>query len=367
MAGLSGCAARFLAAKFRRGSPFLTRQFRSKATRDAIARAANRLCGQNAQMTCVVYHYPCFDGAFAALAAHLYHSVLGLPAVFLPNSIIDPLRVEDFDCKRIHTCYLLDFVGPEGFAISLSKIVKEVVVLDHHKTACDRLALAEGFCANITSVIDINKSSATIAYEHFSQKLAHERCLKKWRKTLVSEQSLDRVELLFRYVEDADLWRWSLPESKAFTAGLSMERSKLNSVANPYIFDQLLDLDPKVLITNGRMRLQSERKVVEQLLEKAFQFQLGGGIFGKCLGVRADAHSDRRSELGNKLSIRSASDGLRAIGAVIYEQRGKLKISLRTADNSIDTSEIARVYGGGGHAGASSFYLCHEEYRKWKC
>jgi oligoribonuclease NrnB/cAMP/cGMP phosphodiesterase (DHH superfamily) len=24
---------------------------------------------------------------------------------------------------------------------------------------------------------------------------------------------------LFRYVEDADLWRWRLPHSKAFTAG----------------------------------------------------------------------------------------------------------------------------------------------------
>lgn len=24
---------------------------------------------------------------------------------------------------------------------------------------------------------------------------------------------------LFRYIEDADLWRWQLPESKAFTAG----------------------------------------------------------------------------------------------------------------------------------------------------
>lgn len=322
MAGLYGCAAEFLAAKFTRGSPFLRRQFRSKATKDAIARATSRLCGQNAQMACVVYHYPCFDGAFAALAAYLYYSVAGLPAVFLPNSILDPLRVEDFDCKKIHTCYLLDFVGSEGFAINLSTILKEVVVLDHHKTAHDRLALTEGCDTNISSVIDINKSSATIAYEHFSEKLAREKHIKKCRKSLVCEQSLERVELLFRYVEDADLWRWSLPDSKAFSAGLSMERSKLNSVANPYIFEQ---------------------------------------------GVRADGHSDLRSELGNKLSIRSAADGLRAIGAVIYEQRGKLKISLRTTDKSIDTTEIARAYGGGGHPGASSFFLCREEFRKWKC
>ncbi|KAH9294088.1 hypothetical protein KI387_040707, partial [Taxus chinensis] len=103
----------------------------------------------------------------------------------------------------------------------------------------------------------------------------------------------------------------------------------------------LLKLDPATLITYGNMGLENQKKLVQSLLDKAFKIHLGGGKFGKCLAVRADAHFNLRSELGNKLSVRSSLQGLRAIGAVIYEQRGKIKISLRTTDDSIDTTEIS--------------------------
>lgn len=40
----------------------------------------------------VLYHYPCPDGIFAALAAHLYHNARGRPVSFLPNTVYEPLR-----------------------------------------------------------------------------------------------------------------------------------------------------------------------------------------------------------------------------------------------------------------------------------
>ncbi|KAL0341667.1 UNVERIFIED_CONTAM: hypothetical protein Scaly_1829300 [Sesamum calycinum] len=44
----------------------------------------------------VLYHYPCPDGAFAALAAHLYfsHSPVATtsPVLFFPNTVYSPLR-----------------------------------------------------------------------------------------------------------------------------------------------------------------------------------------------------------------------------------------------------------------------------------
>jgi len=40
----------------------------------------------------VLYHYPCPDGIFAALAAHLYHTAVGRPVTFLPNMVYDPIR-----------------------------------------------------------------------------------------------------------------------------------------------------------------------------------------------------------------------------------------------------------------------------------
>lgn len=40
----------------------------------------------------VLYHYPCPDGIFAALAAQLYHTARGRPVSFLPNTVYEPLR-----------------------------------------------------------------------------------------------------------------------------------------------------------------------------------------------------------------------------------------------------------------------------------
>jgi hypothetical protein len=52
---------------------------------------ANQNTGSEAKAV-ILYHYPCPDGVFAALAAHLYHSAIGCPALFLPNTVYQPLR-----------------------------------------------------------------------------------------------------------------------------------------------------------------------------------------------------------------------------------------------------------------------------------
>jgi hypothetical protein len=49
-------------------------------------------------------------------------------------------------------------------------------------------------------------------------------------------------------VEDADLWRWALPGSKAFHAGLSARKLEYNCIINPGIWEQLLALDPDAVI-----------------------------------------------------------------------------------------------------------------------
>ncbi|KAL0356403.1 UNVERIFIED_CONTAM: hypothetical protein Sradi_4087200 [Sesamum radiatum] len=76
----------------------------------------------------VLYHYPCPDGAFAALAAHLYfsHSPVATtpPALFFPNTVYSPLRADDLPLNEIDNVYLLDFVGPPGFIQQLSSKVE---------------------------------------------------------------------------------------------------------------------------------------------------------------------------------------------------------------------------------------------------
>lgn len=103
----------------------------------------------------ILYHYPCPDGVFAALAAHLYFKATSLfPPLFFPNTVYTPLRysnqshhafimcfftsglilllwlwllffhslfrAEDLPLNEIGDLYLLDFVGPPGFVQEIS-------------------------------------------------------------------------------------------------------------------------------------------------------------------------------------------------------------------------------------------------------
>ncbi|KAJ7515893.1 hypothetical protein O6H91_22G033300 [Diphasiastrum complanatum] len=392
---LSLCRA--LASKAGRRSRRRARAYRSFMEQ---LNGLSQLPGSRQQSSAaVLYHYPCADGVFSALAAHLYHSAVGIPAMFLPNTVYNPLRVDDLNIG-VDVFYLLDYVGPKGFAFELCEKAKKVVILDHHKTALERLPPKEERPSNLHAYIDLNKSGATIAYEYFRKKLqsaenssyqtqsaekgkpccsssssmrassdaSSQENVASSLPELVQQADLCRVETLFKYVEDADLWRWNLPNSKAFSSGFNDINVEFNALVNSAIFDQLLALDPAKLIQKGKSSLLSKQKLIDDALEKSFEVQLGCGKFGRCLGVRADKISSLRSELGNQLAQKSLCAGLRPLAAVIYEvkeleDKSRLKISLRSLDD--DTTEVAQAYAGGGHQGASSFLIDKLEFEKW--
>ncbi|OAE30733.1 hypothetical protein AXG93_402s1460 [Marchantia polymorpha subsp. ruderalis] len=292
----------------------------------------------------VLYHYPCPDGVFAALAAHLYHSAVGCPVHFLPNSVFQPLTVKDLNVEGVDVFYLLDFAGPQSFAVDLAHKAKQVIVLDHHKTALETLPRNGEGPQNLLSVLDMSRSGATVAYDYFQEKL-QTADLKKLPPSLIysrnpvsqsvnllSESKLQRVRALFKYIEDADLWKWKLPDSKAFSSGLSDIGLEFSYLKNPGIFEQLLELDTQDLICRGRESLKSKQAVIDGVLVESF----------------------------------------RPIGAVIYVQPGyegtetQFKVSLRSIGESADTTKISQAYGGGGHRNASSFLISREELERWK-
>lgn len=56
---------------------------------------------------------------------------------------------------------------------------------------------------------------------------------------LFSLKDGERVETVLKYIEDGDLRRWSLPDSKAFNIGICEWRSKLNCILNPHMYEQV--------------------------------------------------------------------------------------------------------------------------------
>ncbi|KAF2609830.1 hypothetical protein F2Q70_00013813 [Brassica cretica] len=280
----------------------------------------------------VLYHYPCHDGVFAALAAHLYFSANSIPSLFFPNTVYSPITISQLPLQDISHLYLLDFTGPPGFVQQVSPKVNNVVILDHHKTAIESLGDVSSTCKNVTKVLDIGRSGATIAFDYFTQKLKEES-----RGNCREMDEFKRMRRVFEYIEDADIWKWNLPESKAFNSGIIDLGIEYNFNQNSSLFQQLLSLDHDTVINRGRESLSRKRKLIQEALEQSYEIVLGGGAeeFGRCLAVNGDEIAELRSELGNQLAEKSKNLKLRGVGAVVYRvpelgDETKLKISLRS-------------------------------------
>lgn len=114
-----------------------------------------------------------------------------------------------------------------------------VIVLDHHKTAQDMLNTTESQHPNLDAQIDMSRSGATIALDYFQPAVRLEAlgfamqfirlCSLRLRKIVQITQDQRRI---FEYIEDADLWKFNLPDSKAFHAGVlhSQKLTKLDSI-----------------------------------------------------------------------------------------------------------------------------------------
>ncbi|KAL6911744.1 hypothetical protein ACP4OV_000549 [Aristida adscensionis] len=326
----------------------------------------------------VLYHYPCPDGAFAALAAHLYFAAAALPVRFFPNTVYDPIRSDALPFDEIKDVYLLDFVGPPGFVDEISQKVERVTILDHHKTAFKSLCGNATLGQNVTKVIDMQRSGATIAFDFFRNKLLEEASNLESNGSgknvaqikYVPDNKVETVNKLFKFIEDGDLWRWKIPNSKAFSSGLKDLDIEFNVNTNCKLFDQLLELDPEHVVSRGQVTLLEKQRLIDACLEKSYEISLGCGQFGNCLAVDADAISNLRSELGNQLASKSRNLNLRGIGAVVYKvpelnNDQVLKISLRSLEQE-DTTSVSQEYGGGGHRNASSFMLSVTEFERWK-
>ncbi|XP_022136386.1 uncharacterized protein LOC111008108 isoform X3 [Momordica charantia] len=284
-----------------------------------------------------------------------------------------------------HTCFILVFISLASFCLSLPSRLSGLMIY-MLKGLSDAIFLTswvrrdllppfhgdphiiptEYQTKNTSIHVNLEKSSSAAVYEYFSTRLVDMETPCGSVADLLEPKDRSRVEMVLKYIEDGDLRRWSLPGIRAFNIGLSEWRSKLNCITNPYMYEQLLEMNSLELIAKGNDFIASCDNAANKFLDKTFKIRLGRGLYGECLAVRADGSSNLSDEIGKQLSMRSAAAGLRPIGAVIYMQRNNLKMCLRTTDGATDTSEVSKAYGGGGSPRSSSFTIRMDEYNRWR-
>ena len=304
-------------------------------------------------MPTVIYHYPCPDGAFAALAAHLHLALQ--PASVTPLRYValttwaKPAELASIAAATPEddAVYLLDISGGREFVTALCARASAVHLIDHHKSALELLAeLGSGAPANLKAHCALDASGCALALRHLPP------------RTALSPP----LALAFALVEDGDLYRHALPDSRGFSAGLAELKLEYDAAKNPDLWRALQALDPAALAASGSALLarQAEARAEERARAFAVRVPLaaeaGGGGGGapahlECLAVLT-AHPELRSDAGNELAALSAERGLAPAGLIAYVEagagEGAIKVSLRSTGD-LDVADVCRVYGGNGH------------------
>jgi len=267
----------------------------------------------------VIYHARCPDGFGAALAAWLFYEGR---AEFRACDHGEIQTVDELPPLDGRAVYILDFSFPPELMHTIEARAAKLVMLDHHKSAADKLT---GFACRCGVVhFDMAKSGARLAWDFFQADRA--------------------LPALVRYVEDRDIWTWQYPESAGFLAALDMEAHDFERWAQIASFteDELAEF-----MLRGQAMDEKFRKLAEGIAAQAEPL-----VFNGQTGLMVNAPGVFHSLVGEMLSQKSGTFALMWSAA----PGGVVKAGLRS-QRGYDCIPLAESMGGGGHAQACGFRM----------
>lgn len=270
-----------------------------------------------------IYHGNCADGFGAAWAVRKalgeieFHA--GIYGDAAPDVTGRKVIMVDFSYRR----YVLEAMAQQA---------ESILILDHHKTAAEDLAgyprppaplspEHRGWLPDkgIWAEFDMSRSGATMAWDHFHP---------------------GPRPALINTIEDRDLWKFALWKTREIQAAV---------FSYPYdfaVWDRLvLDMTGEELAAEG---VAIERKHFKDIAELVAVSKRPMKIGGHVVPV-ANLPYTLTSDAGNLMA-----EGQPFAACYMDTPRGRV-FSLRSKADGLDVSEIAKIYGGGGHKNAAGF------------
>ena len=262
--------------------------------------------------THVLYHKACPDG-FAS--AYIAWTKLGDKVKYIPVSYYDsPPKIKD---SKILVC---DFSFGNEVTKKYIKDNEIFFNIDHHVTAVENLK-------------DINEK-----YKYFD--MDHSGAMLTW-KYFYGEVEPPKF---ISYIEDYDLWRFNLKETKAFNAVVKQTQYNFQEW-DKFSNEEYL----KKVLKKGKIIIEYENSIIKlQLRHVCIRNQSINNVNYKIAYLNTNYLIN---EIGNE-----AVKSLECDFSVIYsfdEVKNLTRFSLRSCDNKIDVSVIANLLNGGGHRNAS--------------
>lgn len=291
----------------------------------------------------VIYHDNCADGFGAAWACWMRwgDACRYVPASYgqAPPSIVDGDRI-----------LIVDFSYKRAALEAMAAVAGSVVILDHHKTAqADLEPFAFQFCGSAR----LDPEDLDGVFEDFAELgrppiLAHFDMERSGARMAWDFCHGTEAPLLIRLIEDRDLWRFTMEDTKPFSLWLRSE---------PFSFGRFTHIhnttrepgDEAVyrIMTEARAMQRFFDAKVDEIASFASVRKIGqhDAIVVSCPPMFA-------SEVGHALLEKHPD----APFAATYFDGPKSRMwSLRSRDDRVDVSEVAARFGGGGHRNAAGF------------
>ncbi len=264
--------------------------------------------------TIILYHANCPDGFGGAYSAW---KKFGDAAEYRALSYGKPVP-DDLAGANV---YFVDFCYTKEVMDQVNAVVASLTILDHHE------GVEEVSKSFPNHVYDANRSGATIAWAYF-----HPDTM---------------VPTLMKIVEDDDLFRFNLPDTKPMLAYLGV---------NPFSFEfwdevaAKLD-DPaasEILLEKARSYREYFDLLIAQSVDRAKLVNFEGH---QVYVGQTHPMKPMVSALGNALAAKQGPFAL-----VLSIRENGVAVSLR-GDGSIDLTVIAQKYGGNGHPSSAAFFV----------
>lgn len=288
----------------------------------------------------VIYHGNCADGFSAAWVFH--HMQDKIETAFDFHAGVYGKTPPDCSDRIV---YLVDFSYKKEVVKEICKVAYKVILIDHHKTAVEDLEPLQDsdspeYQKNFEWYVDMDRSGAMLAWDYWNNGAEYGLSIPR------NDPMYVRPPLLLDYVQDRDLWKFKLSESREVSAAL---------FSHKYSFEAW----DKLMLQSSVLGLASEGSAIERKHHKDIEELLNvcqhmGRIGGYNVPV-ANLPYTTASDAGNKMAA-GFEDG-RFFAATYYDTGTDRVYSLRSCPHGMDVSQIAASYGGGGHRNAAGFKI----------
>lgn len=257
------------------------------------------------------------------------------------------------------TVYILDLGLDEVIFDFIAKCLSEgakVVHIDHHKSTLDYMEKLTDVQKNIYSQVTqffetaVSATLLTYAYAMFDDtERTHPNDVdfgttSDFSKLLIwahtPKERIYHIPLVVRYVDDFDVWRFALDDTKAFHYGFDAAEYRRKPTTKEWknlIYGDS-DVVPKI-IERGRIIFEDRKNQYNDIMKYAFETSVNGI---KCLALNTTAGTSE--VFGKRIDDYPMCVMFFYNGAI-----NKWKIEFRSGEHGMDVSTIAASFGGGGH------------------